>query len=251
MSEVELPGENVVHADAASELRKTFHHQLVDLRDRIAKLGARVTEGIPRATEILLTQDLEGAELMVLADDEIDTKALELDDACYELLALQSPVASDLRRVVAAMRIIAEIERSADLTVNICKAARRIYGHQLDPRLRGIIHKMGAQAHKLFKETTEAYLNDDASRAAALDDMDSYLDDLQREFVQAIFTSHSAERLELQVAVQLAVVARFYERIGDHAVNIGERVRFVVTGYVREHEGAARYAERQAASDLE
>ena len=65
--------------------------------------------------------------------------------------------------------------------------------------------------------------------------MDSYLDDLQREFVQAIFTSHSTEKIELQVAVQLAVVARFYERIGDHAVNIGERVRFVVTGSVPEY----------------
>jgi phosphate transport system protein len=251
MSEAAIPDENVAHPDNVGELRRAFHSQLEGLHERIAKLAARVTESIPRATEILLTQDLEGAELMVLADDEIDAKALELDDTCYELLALQQPVASDLRRIVAAMRIIAEIERSADLAVNICKAARRIYGHQLDPRLRGIVHKMGDQAHKLYKEATEAYLTDDASRAAALDDMDSYLDDLQREFVQAIFTSHSTEKLELQVAVQLAVVARFYERIGDHAVNIGERVRFRVTGYVAEHQGAARYAERQAASDLE
>jgi phosphate transport system protein len=247
----DLPDENVAIPDTAQELRTSFHQQLDDLRDRIAKLAARVTENIPRATEILLTQDLEGAEYMVLGDDEVDARALELDDACYEVLALQSPVAGDLRRVVAAMRIIAEIERSADLAVNICKAARRIYGHQLDPRLRGIVHKMGMQAHKLFKEATEAYLTDDIARAAALDDMDEYLDDLQREFVQAIFTSHSADKLELQVAVQLAVVARFFERIGDHAVNIGERVRFVVTGYVPEHDGAARYAERQAASDLE
>lgn len=247
----EIPDENVPNPDGAAELRTTFHQQLDELREDIAKLSARVTESIPRATEILLAQDLEGAERMVLADDDVDAKALQLDDACYELIALQSPVASDLRRIVAAMRIIAEIERSADLSVNICKAARRIYGHKLDPRLRGIIQKMGDQAHKLYKEATEAYLTDDAARAAALDDMDVYLDDLQREFVQAIFSSHSADKLDLQVAVQLAVVARFYERIGDHAVNIGERVRFVVTGYMHEQVGAARYAERQAASDLE
>ena len=251
MSAEQLPDENIGEPDSAGDLRRTFHNQLDELRDRIAKLAARVTESIPRATDILLAQDLEGAELMVLADDEIDARSLELDEACYELLALQSPVAGDLRHVVAAMRIIAEIERSADLAVNICKAARRIYGHQLDPRLRGIIHKMGTQAHTLFKEATEAYLTDDVARAAALDDMDSYLDDLQREFVQTIFTSHTTEKIELQVAVQLAVVARFYERIGDHAVNIGSRVRFVVTGSVPEFDGAARYAERQAASDLE
>ncbi len=248
-----VPDENVVVPDTANrgELRTGFHHQLEDLRKGIARMGAIVTENIPRATDILLSQDLEGAEYMISSDDEIDAKALELDEQCYELLALQSPVASDLRRIVAAMRIIADVERSADLAVNICKAARRIYGHQLDPRLRGIIQKMGTQASQLFKEATEAYLTDDAARAAALDDMDNYLDDLQREFVQAIFTSHSAEKLDLQVAVQLAVVARFYERIGDHAVNIGERVRFVVTGWVPEQKGAARYAERQAASDLE
>ena len=214
-------------------------------------MAAAVTESIPRATEILLGQDLEGAEYMILADDEVDARAFELEERCYQMLALQSPVASDLRRIVAALRIIADVERSADLAVNMCKAARRIYGKRLDPRLRGIIQKMGEQARQLFQEATEAYLADDVARASAIDDMDEYLDDLQREFVQAIFESHAAERLDLQVAVQLAVVARFYERIGDHAVNIGERVRYLVTGWTPEQQGAARYAERQAASDLE
>ena len=233
------------------DLRSSFHHMLDEIREDIAKVAAVVTENVPRATQILLTQDLEGAEYMILSDDEIDSRALALEERCYQVLALQSPVARDLRQVVAALRIIAEVERSADLAVNICKAARRIYGHQLDPRLRGIIQKMGDQASKLFKEATEAYLTSDANRAAALDDMDGYLDDLQRQFVQAIFESHSAERMDLQVAVQLAVVARFYERIGDHAVNIGERVRYLVTGWVSESEGAARFATRAAASDLE
>ena len=233
------------------DLRSGFHHELDDIRESIAMLSAGVTEAVPRATEILLTQDLEGAEYMVLGDDEVDSKALELEERCYGILALQSPVASDLRRVVSALRIIAEVERSADLTVNICKAARRIYGHRLDPRLRGIVQKMGDQAHEIFKEATEAYLTSDDVRAAALEDMDEYLDDLQRQFVQGIFESHSGEKIELQVAVQLAVVARFYERIGDHAVNIGERVRYIVSGWVPEHEGAARFATRAAASDLE
>ena len=233
------------------DLRSSFHHELDDIRAEISKLSARVTESIPRATEILLSQDLEGAEYMILGDDEVDAKCIELEERCYSVLALQSPVASDLRQVVAALRILAEIERSADLAVNLCKAARRIYGHRLDPRLRGIIQKMGDQAQQLFREATESYMMSDATRAAALADMDSYLDGLQREFVQTIFESHSGANIELQVAVQLAVVARFYERIGDHAVNIGERVRFLVTGWMPEHEGAARYATRAAASDLE
>jgi phosphate transport system protein len=232
------------------DLRSAFHHALDEIREDTAKLAAGVTETIPRATEILLRQDLEGAEYLIMADELVDKRVLELEDRCYEVLALQAPVASDLRRLMAALRIIAEVERSSDLAVNICKAARRIYGHQLDPRLRGIIQKMGDQARQLFKEATESYMTSDATRAAALDDMDSYLDDLQRQFVHAIFESHATEGIDLQVAVQLAVVARFYERIGDHAVNIGERVCFLVRGWSSDLDEMRRIT-RAAASDLE
>jgi phosphate transport system protein len=232
------------------DLRSAFHHALDEIREDTAKLAAGVTETIPRATEILLRQDLEGAEYLILADQQVDKRVLELEDRCFEVLALQAPVASDLRRLMAALRIIAEVERSNDLAVNICKAARRIYGHQLDPRLRGIIQKMGDQARHLFKEATESYMTSDATRAAALADMDSYLDDLQRQFIHAIFESHATENIDLQVAVQLAVVARFFERIGDHAVNIGERVRFLVDGWVTDAHDARRIT-RAAASDLE
>lgn len=252
-----MTDETVDHGPADAEppveqqLRTGFHRDLTVLRDDIAALAAMVTENVPRATEVLLNQDLDGADELVKADDEMDARSLALEERCYEVIALQAPVASDLRRVVAALRIIADVERSNDLAVNICKAARRIYGQRLDPRLRGIIQKMGVQAQQLFKEATESYLADDAARASALGDMDEYLDQLQREFVQQIFESHHQGSIDLQVAVQLAVVARFYERIGDHAVNIGERVRYLVTGWVPEHDGAARYAERQAGSDLE
>ena len=150
-------------------------------------------------------------------------------------------MASDLRQVVALMKMIADVERSADLVCNICKAARRIYGHELDPKLRGIISRMGEQAQQLYTAAIESFVENDAAKAAAIDDMDSYLDGLQKQFVQAIFESHAAGRIDLQVAVQLAVVARFYERIGDHAVNVGERVRFVITGWMPEHHGAARF----------
>jgi phosphate transport system protein len=227
------------------DLRSEFHKDLDEVRQGVARLSASVTELIPRVTDVLLDQDLEGAEYAIFGDDEIDARSIELEERCYQMLALQAPVASDLREVISAVKLIAEIERSADLCVNICKAARRIYGRPLDPKLRGIIQKMGDQAQHLFKEATEAYLTRDSSRAAALDDMDSLLDDLQREFIQAIFESHGQGHIDLQVAVQLAVVARFFERIGDHAVNIGEKVRYEVDGWMPEHAGAARYAARR------
>jgi phosphate transport system protein len=217
-----------------NDLRSTFHQQLDEIRSGIASMSAGVTELVPRSTEILLTMDLEGAEYVILGDDEYDTRALDLEEQCFKVIALQAPVAGDLRAVVSAIKIIADVERSADLCVNICKAARRIYGHELDPHLRGVIQKMGAQAQVLFKEATEAYLNLDGVRAAALHDMDAYLDDLQRQFIQVIFESHAAGHIDLQVAVQLAVVARFYERIGDHAVNVGDRTRYIVNGWLPE-----------------
>jgi phosphate transport system protein len=229
---------------ARRDVRPGFHHDLDAIRTDLARMSALVIDKIPRATEILLTGDLEGAELLILADDELDDRAVELEERCYKLLALQAPVASDLREVISALKMIAEIERSADLAVNICKAARRIYGHPLDPKLRGLIQKMGEQARNLYVEATEAYVARDAARGAAINDMDSYLDSLQREFIQAIFESHASGTIDLQVAVQLAVVARFYERIGDHAVNIGEKVNYLVTGWMPEHAGAARHRAR-------
>ena len=131
-------------------LRKNFPHDLDEVRHELVRMSASVTDSIPRATSVLLEQDLEGAEYVILADDEIDARALELEERCFQLLALQAPVASDLRQLVAALKMIPEIERSADLVVNVCKAARRIYGHDLDPKLRGLITKMGEQATQLW-----------------------------------------------------------------------------------------------------
>lgn len=219
----------------AQELRLEFHEELEQIRTGIARMSAGVTELIPRATEILLTGDLEAAEHLISGDVEYDAKAIKLEGDCFRVIALESPVASDLRSLVSAIKILADVERSADLCVNICKASRRIYGHELDPNLRGVIQKMGSQARVIFKEATEAYLHLDGPRAAALHDMDSYLDDLQRQFIQVIFESHAAGTIDLQVAVQLAVVARFFERIGDHAVNVGDRTRYIVNGWIPEH----------------
>jgi phosphate transport system protein len=217
------------------ELRRGYHHDLEAARNDLALLAARVVEVIPRATSVLLDGDLELADLLIRGDAEIDAHSVEVEERCIQILALQAPVASDLRQVLALLKMIAEIERSGDLAVNICKAARRIYGHELDPKLRGIIGRMGEQAATQFSAAIDALQANDASKAAAIDDMDSYLDALQKQFISAIFESQAAGRIDLQVAVQLAMIARFYERIGDHAVNMGERVLYIVTGKVPDH----------------
>jgi phosphate transport system protein len=217
------------------DLRPEFHQELDSLRNDIARLSASVIELIPRVTDILLDQDLEGAEYVLRGDEEIDRRATDVEERALTLLALQAPVASDLREIAATLKLAPELERSADLCCNICKAARRIYGHELDPKLRGIIQRMSDQAQKEYRETLESYRQLDQSRAAAIANMDEYLDDLHRQFIEQIFESHAAGTVDLQVAVQLAMVARFYERLGDHAVNFSLRVLYIATGQVPDH----------------
>jgi phosphate transport system protein len=228
-----------------NETRKSFHQQLDDMRAEIVRLASMVTETIPQGTEALLSMDLSLADQVIEHDDVIDSRSIDLEERCYQVLALQQPMAGDLRTIVSTIRMISEVERSGDLVVNICKAMRRIYGHELDPKLRGLIGRMGEQAHRLFRLAIDAYVEQDAPLASALNDIDDDLDQLHADFIQAIFESHRTGGLELQVAVQLALVARFYERIGDHAVNIGEKVRYMVTGWMPEHTGAARMQVRE------
>ncbi len=227
------------------ELRKGFHHELDEVRAELARLAASVIEAISRATLVLLDGDLEAANRLIEDDDEIDSYSIDLEERCYQLLALQAPVAGDLRQLVAIVKMVGEIERSADLTVNIAKASRKIYGHDLDPKVRGLVARMGEQARHLFSAALEAFEESDAAKAAAIDDMDSFLDGLQRELVRRILETHADSEIDLQVAIQMAMVARFYERIGDHAVNIGERVRYLVDGWMPEHKGAARFKQRR------
>ena len=212
------------------EARKSYHAELQDIHDEMTRIAAVLVELIPRATQILLDGDLAGADKLIQDDKSYDDRCYELEHRCYAVFALQQPMASDLRALIAAVKIISEVERSADLCANICKAARRLYGKELDPRLRGLLTQMSDQAQQLMRFAVDAYVEGDPGLAAALDDIDDLLDRLQVSLIGAIFESHASNRTDLAIAVQLALVARFYERIGDHAVNIGEWVRYAVTG---------------------
>ena len=239
------------------EQRKTFHQELEQIGENIVRLAAMTTEFIPRGTEVLLSMDLRGAQSLIEDDDVLDELSIEIEDRCYHVLALQQPMAKDLRAIVTAIRLTSEIERSGDLMVNVAKGTRRIYPIDFDPRVRGLIERMSEEAVRLYKVAIDAYVEQDASLAAALDDMDDELDAIHKDYIEAIFESHHASNLGLEAAVQLALIGRYYERIGDHAVNIGNRVEYMVTGWLPEHNGAARHQakvalrERTAASDAE
>jgi phosphate transport system protein len=214
-----------------------------ELRADLIRLGAMTSETIGRGTAALLDRDLHAAQELIDGDDVIDDFCLGLEERCCRLLALQSPIAGDLRFLLTTLRLISELERSADLMVNVCKASRRIYDVEFGPQIRGLIEQMGVEAAFLIRTAIDSYVDADTSLAAARDDR---LDELQVQYVQAIFQSHSETNLTLQGAVQMAMIGRYYERTGDHAVNIGERVLYMVTGWLPEKTGSARQRLREA-----
>ncbi len=218
------------------DIRRTFHEQLEDIQNDIVRLAAMATETIPRVTEALLDSSLDALQQVIDDDDEIDDLTLEIEERIYDVIVRQGPVASDLRTLLTSLWMTSEIERSADLATNIAKGARRIYDVELHPVARGLISQMSEEATRLFRLAIEAYVEGEASLAAALDDIDDRLDMLHGEYIQSLF-EHQADT-GLQPAVQLALIGRYYERIGDHAVNMGERVAYMVTGELPEHDGS-------------
>ena len=211
-------------------MNRTAQEKLDDLRDETLALGQKLIDSIPRSTKVLLEQDMEGAEYQINSDDEYDARTISLEEASISLMALHAPVASELRHAVVVMKTSGELERSADLVTNLCKVARRINGHPLDARLARLISGMSDQAHLLMKQVLKAYAEKDSALAASVSEMDVHLDTLHKQFIQSIFEAHTDGTIDLAVAIEMAKTARFYERVGDHAVNIARLVQFMVTG---------------------
>jgi phosphate transport system protein len=213
-----------------TETRKTFHEDLDEMRVDVIHLAALTTEAIAAGTQALLDGDLTAAERVIEADDVIDDLTHTIEDRTFLLLARQQPLATDLRFLVTVMRLGHELERSADLMVNVAKTTRRLYPHQLDPKLRGIIDRMGTQASNQTRVAIDAFADADPSQAAALADMDDAMDELTKSLFRHILAGDGNDEAAVLLAVQMALVGRHYERIADHAVTIAERVGFMVTG---------------------
>jgi len=233
-----------------TETRSAFHQQLDEVQRDLIRLAAHVTDSIGRGTEALIDLDLTAAQALIDADELINASSLEIEERCFTILARQQPMAGDMRALVTAIRLTSEIERSGDLMVNVAKGTRRLYGSEIPVGLRGLLRAMAEQAVRLYGLAMDAYADGDAGLAAAIDDMDDHLDQLHRDYIQALL-EHYADVRDVQAAVQLALVGRYYERIGDHAVNIGERVQYMVTGWLPEHTGAARAAAARESTDTD
>ena len=212
------------------ETRKVFHEELDQLHADAVRLAALASESIQAGTACLLDFDLSGAKAVIAGDKELDKLTHSIEERTYLLLARQQPMAVDLRMLVTTLRIIHELERIGDLMVNVAKGARRMYPGPLDPKVRGIIDRMRRQATEQLQLATVTFADRDPAKASALEDMDDVMVDLQKELYRTIFAAGAHEEAELQRAVQVALLGRYFERIADHAVNIGERVGYMVTG---------------------
>ena len=218
------------------ETRKQYHEELAELKNDTVRLAAMATEAIAAGTQALLDGDLAGAERVIVSDRHIDDLFHDIEERTCYVLARQSPMASELRMVVAILRVVHEIERCGDLMVNVAKATRRLYPYGLEPKIRGLVERMGAQAGEQMRLAVTAFDDGDVVQAAAVEDMDDIMDDLTKSLFRAIFSVEAPDETALQRIVQVALVGRYYERIADHAVNISHRVRFVVTGMLTSEE---------------
>lgn len=226
--------------DRNPEMRDAFHDDLDKVSDDLVEMTTMVGAAMRRATTALLETDLSTAESVIAADDDIDALRREVDDRAVDLLARQQPVATDLRMVVTAMHMASDIERMGDLARHIAKAARRRYPECAVPaQLHDIIREMAGVAERLVSATGAAIANKDIHSAVDITRLDDEMDDLHRK----IFAEFLGQGWEhgTEAAVDTTLLSRYYERFGDHAVAVANRVVYLVTGrYGTEDEGLAR-----------
>jgi phosphate transport system protein len=204
-----------------------------DLRLDVVRLASLTTSAIGAASEALATADLDEADGVIRDDDAVDAQRHAVEDACMYLLGHADRLeGNDLRFVVCTLRVAHELERAADLMVNVARSAWRLYPATLDEPIAALVHRLGRQAAVQIRVAVNAFVDGDTMAAAALADMDDTLDELHDLLVRrALVRSFDGpDDAILLRAVQLTLVARHYERAGDHAVTIAEFTPFVVTG---------------------
>ncbi|MGI9600395.1 MAG: phosphate signaling complex protein PhoU [Acidimicrobiales bacterium] len=228
-----------------NEIRTQLDERLDHIESRLKAMIDVVGLRTEAVTNALLEADINRADDIIVGDDEVDLQSLEVEDLCIATLLREQPVATDLRFIVAAMHMNSDIERSADLTTNIAKAVGRLQGAQPDERVRELILLMSQQAQQLFHRAGEALQARDAQLAATIDELDDVLDDLHVQYIQTVIQNARQGDLVPQQSLQLALIGRFYERIGDHAENIGEHIIYVVDGTRPGEEAAVRAQARR------
>ena len=210
-------------------MRDIFHEELDAINDGLLRMCGLVKEAMADATSALLNSDLQLAEKVIAADDAIDAIQHDLDNRSINLMARQQPVASDLRNLVSTLRISADLERMGDLAHHVAKTARMRFPNSAVPELlKPLFIDMDRTAAALVEKLSTVVQYKDAARALELDKDDDAMDDLHRKLIGALLGDDWSFGIE--TAIDMTLLGRYYERFGDHAVSVANRVYFTVTG---------------------
>ncbi|MEQ0559213.1 phosphate signaling complex protein PhoU [Amycolatopsis sp. NEAU-NG30] len=210
-------------------MREAYHVELEQLADHLAAMSVQVAEAMERATRALLEVDLSLAEQVISDDAKVDDARAQCEEQAYALLALQAPVATDLRTVLAAIHAAESLERMGDLALHVAKAARRRHPEPVLPEaVRPYFAEMGEIAVKLARQTEQVIKSKDVEAAKTLESDDDQVDDIHRHLFTVLMDREWPHGVA--AAVDVTLLGRFYERYADHAVSVAKRMIFVVTG---------------------
>jgi phosphate transport system protein len=205
------------------EHRREFEHELEGIEARVIELFAMIAEDLPEATQALLSGNNEVVQKLAERGQVITSLYTEIEDLVAREILLQAPVASDLRFLLSVLRIVPELERSHDLVVHIGASAGHILSGDLTARTRGLVARMGDLAAEMWRQAADSWYERDREAATALTERDESMDELHASLTAELASGQMA----VPVTMEMALVARDYERLGAHAVNIARRVVYL------------------------
>lgn len=213
--------------------RELFDQQLIDVKHKVLRMGTLVEKVIEMAITSLKTQNIDLAKTVNVEDNKIDVLDIEIENDCMKLLALQQPLAKDLRIIATVLKILTDLERMGDNAVNIAKITQEIGKEELFKPLIDI-PIIAEIVQKMVKLSLDAFMNEDIELAQEVANMDEKVDELYKKIINEIM-----DKVALGVGVnvqgtKLMFVGRYLERIADHATNICERIHYMVTGELKE-----------------
>jgi phosphate transport system protein len=213
-------------SEPSRAIRKRFHQQLDEIDAKVIRLFALVTESVAAATESLLANDTEAARELTERDSLVDQLEVALEQVAVRELLMEQPMARDMRYLVSVLRIVPELERSGDLAEHVAQRAVTGLALRLTPTVRGLLEQMGTTCVEMWRGAADAWAERDPDAAERLDAVDDRLDNFHDQLVEELGLAD----LALPDALQTTLVGRFYERLGDHAVHISERIRYLAVG---------------------
>ena len=210
-------------------MRDTYHEELDDIRACLVEMANTVGAQMSTATAALLDADVALADRVIAGDEHIDATRESIEQRCFTLLARQQPVATDLRTITTAMRIVSDLERMGDLAEHIAKVARmRFPDHAVPQEVRPIFAEAGRVAENLVTKVGTVIAKRDVDIARELEDDDDAMDRLHAQLFRLLLSDGWPHGME--AAIDITLLGRYYERFADHAVSVARRVVYLVTG---------------------